>query len=62
METLTLARFILEMSLMEYEFIKYRESKMACACLHLAQRMKKNGEWVKFYYRHYPYEVIITVF
>jgi cyclin B len=52
METLTLARFILEMSLMEYEFIKYRESKMACACLHLAQRMKKSGEWVKFYCRH----------
>lgn len=33
------------MSLMEYEFIKYRESKMASACLLLAMKMKKAGEW-----------------
>ncbi|XP_061171406.1 G2/mitotic-specific cyclin-B3-like [Saccostrea echinata] len=45
METLTMARFILEMSLMEYENIKYRESKMACACLLLAMKMKCAGEW-----------------
>ncbi|XP_048746879.2 G2/mitotic-specific cyclin-B3-like [Ostrea edulis] len=45
METLTMARFILEMSLMEYEFIKYRESKMASACLLLAMKMKKTGKW-----------------
>lgn len=41
-----MARYILEMSLMEYEFIKYRESKMASACLLLAMKMKKAGEWV----------------
>jgi cyclin B len=46
METLTMARFILEMSLMEYKFIKYRESKVASACLLLAMKMKKTGEWV----------------
>lgn len=46
METLTMARYILEMSLMEYEFIKYRESKMASACLLLAMKMKNAGEWV----------------
>lgn len=45
METLTMARYILEMSLMEYEFIKYRESKMASACLLLAMKMKNAGEW-----------------
>lgn len=46
METLTMGRYILEMSLMEYEFIKHRESKMASACLLLAMKMKKSGEWV----------------
>lgn len=63
METLTLARFILEMSLMEYEFIKYRESKMACACLHLAQRMKKNGEWTETleFYTGYTSEDVLPL-
>lgn len=45
METLTLARYILELSLMEYDFLKYRESEMAAASLCLAFRMKKCGEW-----------------
>ncbi|XP_052104025.1 G2/mitotic-specific cyclin-B3-like [Mytilus californianus] len=63
METLTLARFILEMSLMEYEFIKYRESKMACACLHLAQKMKKSGEWTSTleFYTGYKNEDILPL-
>lgn len=63
METLTLARFILEMSLMEYEFIKYRESKMACACLHLAQRMKKSGEWTETleFYTGYTSEDVLPL-
>ena len=47
METLTLARYILEMSLMEYEFISNRESEMAAASLSLALRMKQAGEWVR---------------
>lgn len=47
METLTLARYILELSLMEYDFLKYRESEMAAASLCLAFRMKKCGEWVR---------------
>lgn len=45
-----MARYILEMSLMEYEFIKYRESKMASACLLLAMKMKNAGEWVSAVY------------
>ncbi|KAK3095769.1 hypothetical protein FSP39_018809 [Pinctada imbricata] len=45
METLTLSRYILEMSLMEYKFIKYRESKQAAACLYLAMKMKNAGDW-----------------
>lgn len=47
METLTLARYILEMSLMEYEFITERESRMGAASLLLALRMKKAGEWTQ---------------
>uniref|UniRef100_A0A915KN46 G2/mitotic-specific cyclin-B3 n=1 Tax=Romanomermis culicivorax TaxID=13658 RepID=A0A915KN46_ROMCU len=45
METLTLARFILESSLMHYEFVSYKESLMASACLLLALKMKNEGEW-----------------
>lgn len=45
MEILTLGRYILEMSLMDYEFVKYRDSKLAAACLLLAFKMKKSGQW-----------------
>ena len=48
METLTLARYILEMSLMEYDFVHRRESEMAAASLCLALRMKKAGDWVSW--------------
>lgn len=47
METLTLARYILEMSLMEYDLIHKRESEVAAASLLLARRMKKAGDWTK---------------
>lgn len=45
METLTLARYILETSLMEYDFITIKASKMAAACLNLAMAMKNLHEW-----------------
>jgi cyclin B len=45
METLTLARYILETSLMEYDFVPMRASKMAAACLSLAMAMKDLNEW-----------------
>lgn len=45
MATLTLARFVLETSLMFYEFIPVSESLMAAATLLMAFRMKKNGDW-----------------
>ena len=45
METLTLARYILELSLQEYEFVECRPSVIAAACLNLAFKMKKAGEW-----------------
>ncbi|XP_050417984.2 G2/mitotic-specific cyclin-B3 [Patella vulgata] len=47
MKTLTLARYILEMSLMDYSLISVRESKLAAAALHLARKMKKEGDWNK---------------
>lgn len=40
MDTLTLARYISEMSLMEYDFIDVRESMMAAGSLLLALVMK----------------------
>lgn len=45
METLTLARYILETSLMEYDLIFTKDSKMAAAALLLAFKMK-NLPWV----------------
>jgi hypothetical protein len=46
METLTLARYILEMSLMEYDIIEERDSLVAAAALLLAIKMKGQPEWV----------------
>jgi len=43
MEVLTLARYILEMSLMEYDFIDALDSMMAGAALLLALKMVKVG-------------------
>ncbi|XP_028401388.1 G2/mitotic-specific cyclin-B3-like [Dendronephthya gigantea] len=55
METLTLARYILETSLLEYDFVPVRASKMAAACLCLAMAMKDMNEWTStlIYYTGY---------
>ncbi|CAG5125667.1 unnamed protein product [Candidula unifasciata] len=45
MVTLTLARFILEMALMENELVSARDSKMAAAALYISQKMKNEGAW-----------------
>ncbi|EEB16691.1 G2/mitotic-specific cyclin-B3, putative [Pediculus humanus corporis] len=45
MPTLTLARYILELSLMEYHMIFHSESKIACAALYMALRMKNISGW-----------------
>jgi len=49
MEILTFARYILEMCLLEYDFIKELDSKMASACLLLVFKSKKelNLKWTK---------------
>lgn len=48
MEVLTLARYILEMSLMEYELIDENDSQMAAAAMLLAIKMSENVDtkWV----------------
>lgn len=47
MPVLTLARFILELSLMDYETVIVKDSKLASAALYLALRMKEVGGWSK---------------
>ena len=45
-KTLYLARFLLELSLMEYKFVFHRESMLAASCLYVARRMRGEGGWV----------------
>ncbi|KAF7993988.1 hypothetical protein HCN44_011257 [Aphidius gifuensis] len=45
MPTLTLARYILEYSLMDYTTISFSDSKIASAALLLALQMKDLGDW-----------------
>ncbi|XP_069504771.1 G2/mitotic-specific cyclin-B3 [Ambystoma mexicanum] len=45
METLTLARFICELTLQEYDYIQESASKLAASCLLLALCMKNLGSW-----------------
>ncbi|XP_034933589.1 G2/mitotic-specific cyclin-B3 [Chelonus insularis] len=45
MPTLTLARYILEYSLMDYETVQFSDSKIAVAALVLALMMKDLGGW-----------------
>lgn len=45
MPTLTLARYILEYSLMDYTTISFSDSKMAASSLFLALQMKDLGGW-----------------
>lgn len=47
METLTLARYICELSLLEIELVSERASQLACACLLLALITKDLGGWVR---------------
>lgn len=47
MPELTLARFILEFSLMNYDLITVSDSKLAAACLYMALRMNKKTGWNK---------------
>lgn len=64
METLTLARYILETSLMEYDFIDIRDSMMASAALLLALCMYKvKNPWnpTLAYYSGYTFNDIFDL-
>lgn len=54
--TLTLARYICEMTLQEYEFLQERSSKLAAACLFLAMKMACSGDWTQTLVHHTGYE------
>lgn len=47
MKVLTLARYILEFSLMDYAIVGLRDSKLACAALFIAMRMNNMPGWNK---------------
>lgn len=58
MPVLTLARYILEFSLMDYAIVQLRDSKLACAALFIAMRMSNMPGWNKTleYYSGYKIE------
>ncbi|CAH2315674.1 G2 mitotic-specific cyclin-B3 [Pelobates cultripes] len=64
METLTLARYICELTLQEYDFVQESASKMAASCLLLALKMKCLGGWtatLQYYSGHSANDLIPLV-
>jgi hypothetical protein len=63
MPVLTLARFVLEYSLMDYATVVVRDSKLAAAALYLALKMKKTVGWTPAleFYSGYKLEDISSV-
>ncbi|KAG7484262.1 hypothetical protein MATL_G00047340 [Megalops atlanticus] len=57
METLTLARYVCELSLLELELVPVRASRLASACLLLALIMKELGGWTAILEYHTGYTV-----
>ncbi|XP_030066315.1 G2/mitotic-specific cyclin-B3 [Microcaecilia unicolor] len=58
METLTLARFICELTLQEYDFVQESASRLAASCLLLALKMKHLGGWTPTLVYYSGYEAI----
>ncbi|KAG9338948.1 hypothetical protein JZ751_024338 [Albula glossodonta] len=58
METLTLARYVCELSLLELEMVPERASLLASACLLLALTMKDLGGWTPILEFHTGYTVL----
>ncbi|KAB0372107.1 hypothetical protein FD755_015899, partial [Muntiacus reevesi] len=48
MKTLTLSRFICELTLLEYDYVQERASKLAAASFFLALCMNELGHWLGF--------------
>ena len=53
MPTHTLARYISESTLQEYEFVSDKPSLIAAGSMYLAIRMKKLGTWVRLMILYY---------
>ncbi len=51
METHTLARYISESTLQDYQFVVEKPSMVAAASMYLALRMKSLGGWVCYMYK-----------
>lgn len=47
METHTLARYIAESTLQDYQFVDVKPSLVAAAAMYLTLRMRKLGPWVR---------------
>ena len=56
LQILTLARYILELSIHEALFVDVPASKIAAACLCLALKMKDEGEWDGNFVYHTTYK------
>ncbi|XP_061034626.1 G2/mitotic-specific cyclin-B3 [Eubalaena glacialis] len=56
MKTLTLSRFICEMTLQEYDYVQERASKLAAGSFLLALYMKKLGHWAPTLEYHSGYK------
>nr|XP_054106876.1 G2/mitotic-specific cyclin-B3 isoform X2 [Callithrix jacchus] len=63
MKTLTLSRYICEMSLQEYDYVQEKASKLAAASLLLALYMRNLGHWVPIleYYSGYKISELYSV-
>ncbi|XP_057615595.1 G2/mitotic-specific cyclin-B3 [Chionomys nivalis] len=63
MKTLTLSRFICEITLPEYEFIQEKPSKLAAACLALALYMRNLDNCIPLleHYTHYKIRELYTL-
>lgn len=63
MPTLTLARYVLELCLLEYTLASHSDSKMAAAALYIALRMKSISRWtpVLHYYTGYTLADILPI-
>ncbi|XP_044750684.1 G2/mitotic-specific cyclin-B3 isoform X2 [Coccinella septempunctata] len=65
MPVLTLARYILEISLMNYEAVTVKESKLAAASLYMALKMRGVSGWtptLEFYTGYKIEDIISTVY
>lgn len=65
MKELTLARYILELSLLDYEAVSITESKIAIASLYIALKMYEETAWnanLEFYSGRQSFKIQLTFY